>query len=262
MDSLTDLETNQQRHDYIHPEPCVILSYPNITQPNIRTGLTQFNGIHHQQSFDMGVAAPSNLYYSGMNPSSGTGVLPQPIHHQTVDQMPALGTYAVSGFSSDNSGRYNVFMDDARGPYKQKVSEGIRGNYQYFNATASSSVAPPIPRHSDGVTMMDTASFSQPQFRGNGIPSLVEVGPHGGVWNMSGESVTVPEQNHLIQGNYIGQNFQPAPPPWLDPHLNNTNSDGHNTAWNQSRPMPYMQGEDDVSLFFPSSSFMNRKFCE
>ncbi|KAF7822670.1 putative E3 ubiquitin-protein ligase ZFP1 [Senna tora] len=239
---------DQRRLDYFHSEPCIMLGRPNIPHPNIHTvvaasgntsnidshylpnaydngvmyGMAQFNGFHHQHNIDMGVAASSNLYYSGMNPSSGSGVLPQPINHRAIDQLPA----------SDNF---------ARGPYKRKITEGSRGNYQYFDATASSSVAPPNARHSEGVAMMDTPSFSLPQFTGNGIPSLVEVGPHGSMWSRSGESVMLHEPNHLIQGNYLGQHFQPAPPPWLDQQLNNANSDGHNTAWNHSRSMPYMQ---------------------
>lgn len=288
MDQMIDSEMNQQRHDYFHSEPCIILSGPNISQPNIHTvvtasgntnnidshylidaydngvmyGMTQFNGIHYQHNLDMGVAASSNLYYSAMNPSSGTGALPQPINQRASEQLPASSTYAISGFSSDNFGRCNGFMDDARGPYKQKIAEGTRGNYQYFNGAASSSVTPPNARHSDGVAMMDSASFSLPQFRGNGFPSLVEVGPHGSLWSRSGESFMVHEHNHLIRGNYLGQHFQPAPPPWLDQQLNSTNSDGHNMAWNQSRSMPYMQGEDDISFYsFPCFSLSTRMFC-
>ncbi|XP_054815178.1 probable E3 ubiquitin-protein ligase ZFP1 isoform X2 [Prosopis cineraria] len=267
---MTDLEMDRQRQDYYHSEPCLILRGPNISQPNIHTvvaasgntsnidshysldahenglmyGMTQFNGIHHQPNFDARAAASSGLYFSATTPPSGAGVVPQPFNYRASDQLPAPGTYAFSG----------IFMDDARGPYKQKITEGIRGNYQHFNAAASSSVAPPNTRHSDGVT----ASFSLPQFRGNHIPSLVEIGPHGCLWSRSGDSVLVHEHNHLIRGNYLGQRFQPAPPPWLDQQLNGTNSEGHNMAWNQSHSMPYLQATVNGSSLENANTGMQR----
>ncbi|XP_028763670.1 probable E3 ubiquitin-protein ligase ZFP1 [Neltuma alba] len=206
--------------------------------------MTQFNGVHHLPNPDVGAAACSSLFYSAINPASGAGVVPQPINYRATDQLPAPGTYAVSG----------IFMDDARCPYKLKVIEGIRGNYQHFNAAASSSVAPPNARHSDGVPV----SFSLPQFRGNHVPSLVEIGPHGSVWSRSGDSVMVHEHNHLIQGNYLGQHFQPAPPPWLDQQLNGTNSEGHNMAWNQSHSIPHMQAAVNGSSLENANTGMQR----
>ncbi|KAK7324551.1 hypothetical protein VNO77_28197 [Canavalia gladiata] len=263
MDQMTDSEMDQQRQGYYyHSEPCILTrGTSSITQSNIRTmvtasgnttnadshylpdaydnvrvyGITQYNGIQPPHNLDMGVPAPANLYYSGMNPSSGTGVFPLPLNHRASDQLPGSSTFAVTGVSSDNFGRSSGFIDDVRGPYKRKTAEGIRGGYQYFNASASSSIAPPNARHTDGVAMMDTSSFS---FR---VPSLVEVGPLGGAWNRSGESIMVHDHNHLIHGNYLGQHFQPAAPPWLDLQLNSNNNDAHTTAWNQSLPMPYMQ---------------------
>ncbi|KAJ1423151.1 Zinc finger, RING-type [Sesbania bispinosa] len=174
----------------------------------------------------MGVAAAGNLYYSGMNPSSGTAVFPPP-----------SSTFGLTGVSSDNFGRSTGFMDDVRGPYKSKISEGIRGNHPNFNASASSSVTPPNARHADGVAMMDATSFSYH------VPSLMEVGvgPHGSAWSRPGEPIMIHDHNHLIHGNYLGQHFPPAAPPWLDQQLNNNNNDGHPTAWNQSLPMPYIQ---------------------
>ena len=255
---------DQHRHGYFQSEPGILPRGTSISQPNIHTVVaasgnasnhdshylppdaydnagvfvSQYNGIQPQHNLNMGVAAAPNLYYSGMNPSSSTGVFPMPLNHRASDQLPGSGTYAVSVVSSDNFGRSSSFVDDVRGPYKRKSAEGIRGNYQYFNAPASSSTAPPNARHSDGVPMMDAASFSVH------VPSLVEVGPHGNAWSRSGESIMVHDHNHLIRGNYLGQHFQPVAPPWLDQQLNSNNNDGHTTAWNQSLPMPYMQGKD------------------
>ncbi|KAL9322188.1 hypothetical protein ACSQ67_010241 [Phaseolus vulgaris] len=265
MDQITDSEMDQQRRGYHHSEPCILTrGTTNISQPNnmhamVRAsgnttnvdshflpdaydnarvyGVTQYNGIQHPHNLDMGVPAAANLYYSGINPSSGAGVFPLPLNHRASDQLPGSSTFAVAGVSSDNFGRSSGFMDDVRGPYKRKVAEGMRGNYQYFNASSSSSIAPPNARHTtDGVAMMDAAPFS---FR---IPSLVEVGPHGSAWSRAGESIMVHDHNHLIHGNYLGQHFQPAAPPWLDQQMNGNNNDGHTTPWNQSLPMPYVQG--------------------
>ncbi|KAF1898029.1 hypothetical protein Lal_00032793 [Lupinus albus] len=260
MDQMTDSEMDQQNQGYLRSEPCIVLRGSTSTsQPNIRTmvaasrnttnvdsyylhdaydntrlyGLAQYNGVQHQHNLNMAGATAANIYYSGMNPSSSSGVFtPLPLNHRASDQLPGSNTFAVPGSSSDNFGRSSGFMDDVRGPYKRKIAEGIRGNHQYFNASASSSIAPPNARHADGVDMMDTASFSLH------MPSLVEVGPHGSAWNRSGESIMVHDHNHLICGNYLGQHFPPAPPPWFDQQLNN---DGHTTAWNQHLPMPYMQ---------------------
>ncbi|CAL0310174.1 unnamed protein product [Lupinus luteus] len=259
MDQITDSEMDQRRQGYFHSEPGVVSrGSASISQPNIRTmvaasgtttnvnsyylqdshdntgvyGLAQYNGIQPQHNFDMGGAAAANIYYSGMNPSSSTGVFTTlPLNHQASDQLPGSNTFAISGGSSDSFGRNSSFVDDVRGAYKMKIAEGVRGNHQYFNASASSSVVPPNARHADGIAM-DTASFSLHR------PSLVEVGQHGGGWNRSGESIMMHDQNHLIRGNYLGQHFPPAPRPWFDQQLNN---DGHTTAWNQPLPMPYMQ---------------------
>ncbi|KAL1299574.1 hypothetical protein HN51_044123 [Arachis hypogaea] len=259
MDKMIASEMDQHRQGYFHSEPGILPRGTGISHPNIRTivaasgstsnhdshylppdaydngvYVTQYNGVQPQHNRNMAVAATPNLYYSGMNPSSSTGVFPMPLNHRGSDQLPGSGPYAVSLVSSDNFGRSSSFMDDVRGPYKRKSAEGMRGNYQYFNAPASSSTAPPNARHADGVPVMDTASFPLR------VPSFVEVGPHGNAWSRSGDSIMVHDHNHLIRGNYVGQHFQPAAPPWLDQQLNSNNNDGHTTAWNQSLPMPYM----------------------
>ncbi|XP_045801288.1 probable E3 ubiquitin-protein ligase ZFP1 [Trifolium pratense] len=259
MDQMTDSDMDQQRQGYFHSEPCVLLRGPNVGHPNLRSvvtasgnatnvdshylpdaydnarvyGITQYNGMQPQHNLEMGVAAAGNIYYSGMNPSSSTGVFPLP--HRASDQLPGSSTFAISGVSLDNFGRSAGFMDDARGPYKRKVAEGIRGNHQHFNASTSSSIAPPNARHADGVAMMDTAPLP---FR---VPSLIGVGPHGGAWSRSGESIMVHDHNHLIHGNYLGQHFPPAAPPWLDQQVNANSNDGHTAGWNPSVPMPYIQ---------------------
>ncbi|TKY66460.1 E3 ubiquitin-protein ligase MBR1 [Spatholobus suberectus] len=137
-------------------------------------GMMQYNGIQH-----------ANLYYSGMDPSSG-----------------------------------NAASLNHNGAYKWKNAEEFRRNHQYFNALASSSVAPPNVRHTE-----------------NGIPSL----PHCSSRSRSGECMMVHDHNHLIRRNYLGQHFQPAAPSWPDQQLNSNNSDGRALSWHQSPPMPYVQ---------------------
>ncbi|RDX83042.1 putative E3 ubiquitin-protein ligase ZFP1, partial [Mucuna pruriens] len=216
--NLYDMDQmSQQRHGYFHSESNHFRGN-NVSRPNVCTvlaasgnaanldshylldaydngmmyGMTQYTGIQHQHNLDMGVP---NIYYSGVNPSTSTAV--------SLNNRPSgQSTFAVNG------------------TYKWKNAEGMRRNYQHFNASSSTSVAPPNARHAE-----------------NGIPSL----PHCSSWGRSGESVMVHDHNHLIRGNYLGQHFQPAAPPWPDQHLNTSNNDAHALAWHQSLPMPYVQ---------------------
>ncbi|CAL0333738.1 unnamed protein product [Lupinus luteus] len=190
------------------------------------SGVTQHTGIENQHNLDMDIPAAANLNHSRMNPSSSTGVLHLPLNHTASGQLYGSSASAVSG------------------AYKRKTAGRIRRNYQHFNASASSSVASPNARYSDGDGMMDIASFPMPQYRGNSIPPLVDIGADGSLWSGPGESNMVHDNNHLIRGNYLGQHFQPAPPPWLDRQLNSNINDGHAAAWNLSLPMPYIQAVD------------------
>lgn len=215
---------SQQGQGYFHSES-INFRGANVSRPNICTvvtasgnatnpdshylldaydngmlyGMTQYTGIQHQPDLHMGVPASASLYYSGMNPSTSTAVSQ---NHGASGQLSGSSTFAVNG------------------AYKWKNDEGMRGNYQHFNASASSSAAPPNARHAE-----------------NGIPSL----PHCSSWSRSGESMMVHNHNHLIQGNYLGQHFQPVASPWTDQQLNSNTNDGRALAWHQSLPMPYVQ---------------------
>ncbi|KAF1885027.1 hypothetical protein Lal_00028916 [Lupinus albus] len=242
----------QQRHGYFRSDPGIPSRGTNISTPNIHivttssgnttnlnshflpdmydnvmmNGVTQYTGIQNQHNLDMDIPAAANLYYSRMNPSSSSGVLHLPLNHTASDQLYGSSTSAVSG------------------AYKRKTAGRIRGNYQHFNASTSSSVASPNARYSDGDGMMDIAPFPMPQYRGSSIPPLVDVGANGSSWSGSGESNMVHDNNHLIRGNYLGQHFQPAAPPWRDQQLNCNINDGHAAAWNLFLPMPYTQAVD------------------
>ncbi|KAK7401790.1 hypothetical protein VNO78_13562 [Psophocarpus tetragonolobus] len=264
MDQKTDSEMDEQRQDNHNSEPCIpIRGITTNLQPNnihaiARVSgnttnvdshflpddydnarvheITQYNDIHHPQNIDTSVPATTNLYYSSINASTSTGVFPLPPNNRPFDQLPSSSTFAIASVSSYHFRTSSGFIDNVRGPYKRKSTEGIRGSYQYFNASSSSSIAPPNARHTDGVAMMDNTPFS---FH---VPSFVEVGPHGSAWNRANESIMVHNHNHLIHGNYLGQHFQPAPPPWLDQQLSSNNNDGHTTTpWTPSFSIPYVQ---------------------
>ncbi|KAF1899649.1 hypothetical protein Lal_00019779 [Lupinus albus] len=255
MNQTTDTAMDQQRSEYFQSEPCIPSRGTNISSSNIRTvvttsgnttnldshyvpdahdnvmmnrlaQITQFASVQNQHNRDMDVPAAPHLFYSGVNPSSITSALPPPLNHTVSDQLHGSSTSAISG------------------AYKRKNAERNRGNYQHSNASSSSSAAPPNALYTGGAGMMDIASFSMAQHRGNGIPSLVEVGPHGSSWSGSGESIMAPDHNRLIRGNYLGPHFQPAAAPWPEQPLNYNINDGHAAAWNQSLPMPYLQVRD------------------
>ncbi|XP_062094431.1 probable E3 ubiquitin-protein ligase ZFP1 isoform X1 [Humulus lupulus] len=275
------IEMDQQGQGYFYP-PAINLGHTtNFQQPNVRTmetasrsstnfeipfvperydntvfyGMTQYNGVHHHHhhNLDLNVAAPGNVYYAFMPPSSG-GVLPVPLNHGASDQMPSSSNYGVGGgISAEEYGRTNHFIDGARGgPCKRKLPEGVHGNYQHFNASAtpSSSVPPLNARHPGGVAVSDPSSFPlPPHYMGNGIPSIMEVGPQNGSRNRlvaAGLDCAVMHDhnhNHLAQGNYAGQHFQPSGI-WLEQHISSNSGDGSAQAWNQAPNLSLMHGNN------------------
>ncbi|KAM6550385.1 hypothetical protein CsatB_000193 [Cannabis sativa] len=284
------IEMDQQgQGGYFYPGPAINLGHtPNFQQPNVHTmetasrsssnfdnqyaperydngvfyGMTQYNGVqhHHHRNLDLNVAAPANVYYTFMPPSSGGGVIPVPLNHGTSDQMQASSSnYGVgggggNGISTDEYGRTNHFIDGARGgPCKRKLPEVVPGNYQHFNAsaTSSSSVPPLNARYPGGVAVSDPSPFPPPQYIGNGVQPIMEVGPQNGSRNRlvaAGMECAVMHDhnnhNHLAQGNYAGQHFQPPSGIWLEQHLSNNSGDGSAQAWNQAPNLSLMHGSN------------------
>ena len=230
-------------------------------------GIGQYNGVQHHHpvpSLDIGVAPGSNIYNPYLTPSSGNRGFPVSINHGPSDQLPSSSNHGVIGVSTDEYGRENHFMDGVRGACKRKNAEGILGNFQYINglASSSSSVPPFNTRHLEsGVSMMDSASFAQPQYRGNNAPSIMEVGSHRSVRNRSGavglDSVLAHNHNHLVQGNYIGHPFQPSGNPWVDQQSGNNGSDGGTLAWNHGPALPYLHGILSSHIFVSHFRFLN-----
>lgn len=273
---IIDPEMEPQGQGYLYPGPSIHLgTTTNFPQPNIRTmvtasgstttfdsqylperydsamfyGMTQYNTVQHHHNLDLGVATPANFYYSYMTPSSSAGVIPVPLNHGASDHLQSSSGYGMAGISADEYGRNTNFMDDVRGPCKRKTPEGFPGNYQHYSGSAShsSSVLPLNTRHPDGVTVMDAASLSIPQYIGTGNPSVMDVGPQSGVRNRlvaSGmDSSLTHDHSHITQGNYMGQHFQPTGTLWLDQHIGCNPGDGGASSWNQVPSIPpFMHG--------------------
>ncbi|XP_050219034.1 probable E3 ubiquitin-protein ligase ZFP1 [Mercurialis annua] len=268
---MVDLEVDRQGQGYLHPEPCILFGgvtnfpqsdmqavgnttnidahhLPECCESAVYYGMPQYHGVqhhpqHHAPNLDLGMATGPNFYVPFMNSSSGV-----PLSHGSCDHLPSSRYYGIVGVSADEYGINSHFMDNARGSYKRKNAEGNPGNFQYLNASASSSssVAPLSNRHPDGVALMDATSYAPPQYRGNSTPSIREVGSHRSVRNRLGATGLDPAlahiQNHFIQGNYINQPFQPAGCMWLDQHCNS--GEAGTSAWTQTPSITYMHGNN------------------
>ncbi|RZB76058.1 putative E3 ubiquitin-protein ligase ZFP1 isoform B [Glycine soja] len=195
-------QMSQQRHGYFHSES-IHFRGSNISQPNVCTLVTASGNGTNLDSHYLLDAYDNGMVY-GMTQYNGVQ------HQHNLD----MGVPAAANL-------YYSSMNPSSGAAVSLNAEVMRGNYQYFNASASSSVAPPNARHTE-----------------NGIPSL----PHCTSWSRSGESMMVRDPNRITRVNYLSQHFQPAaPPPWLDQQLNSNNNDGHALPWHQSLLMPYVQ---------------------
>ncbi|MBA0716585.1 hypothetical protein Golax_015405 [Gossypium laxum] len=274
---MIDLEMDQQGHGYLRHEPCSFLgnitNYPppdipmTVIAPGNTTSLDahplpehyengMFYGMpqypvpgvqhrHHPPNLDLGIGNASNFYIPYVaTPSSGV-----PMNHGPLDQMPSSRNYGPVGVSADEYARNFHFMNNDRGSYKRKTSEGIPGNFQHFNASSSSSssVTQLNTRHPDGVVPVDPASFTIPQYRGNDPPPIRDAGSQRSVRNRLGATAVDPVlmhgANHFLQGNYMAQPFQPAI------------TDGGASAWTQAPGVPYMHGSFSNLVLFPPRSF-------
>ncbi|KAJ8755041.1 hypothetical protein K2173_016508 [Erythroxylum novogranatense] len=268
---MMDIEMNQRSRGYLRPEPCIFLGgLPNLPQPDIQTiitttgnttnlsshnrpecydgamfyGVPQYQGVqhhshHHPPNPDLGVASGPNFYVPYMAQPSG---IPQ--NHRSCDQLSSSSSYGVIGVPADHH------IDNVRGAYKRKNADCNLGNFQYCNAFLSSgtSVSPVNARHPDGIALVDAASFTLPQYGGNGSPSVREVEAHRSTRNRLGASGLTPllaqNQNHLMHRNYVGQRFHPAGSIWLDQQFSNNSNDAAASAWTQSLSLPFIHGNN------------------
>ncbi|XVE50162.1 hypothetical protein DITRI_Ditri01bG0140000 [Diplodiscus trichospermus] len=261
---MIDLDMDLRGSGYVHHEPCFFLgSIRNYPPPDIQMAVTapgnttsldtrplprhyesgMFYGIHqypgfqhhhHSPNLDLGIGSASNFCIPYVaSPSSGV-----PVNHGTTDQVPSSSNYSLLGVSPDEYARNCHLMDNVRGSYKRKNSEGILGNFHHFNASqsSSSSVTPLNTRHPDGVATVDAASFAVPHYRGNGPQRVRDAISQRSVRNRPGATAVDPvlmhSANHFFQGNYMAQPFQA------------TITDGGASAWTQAPSVPYIHGSN------------------
>ncbi|KAL7216746.1 hypothetical protein ACSBR1_028641 [Camellia fascicularis] len=277
---MIDLDPDQLAQSHLRPEPHVLYgSVTNFPQPNVHTilpaagntdnfdihhlpdnhenalfyGMTHYNGFQHNHParyLDLGVATASNYYNPYMTPLGSR--VPLPINQGSHDQFPSSSNGGIVGVPTVDYGMNNHFMDGVGGSFKRKNADGIPGNFHYCNASAgsSSAIAPLNTRNIEpGMTPMDAASFSLPEYRGNDIPSIMEVGSHRSARNRPGaigpDSVLGHNPNHWTPANYPGQVFQTAGSPWLDQQFSSNSGDGGGTlTWSQAPPISYLHGSN------------------
>ncbi|KAL0406762.1 UNVERIFIED_CONTAM: putative E3 ubiquitin-protein ligase ZFP1 [Sesamum latifolium] len=273
---MIDMETDQQGHSHLHPEPCIFYrSAANFPQPNIHPvvpaqgnqcnfnfhhmperhdnglfyGVPHLNNVqpqHPATNLELAVAAPSGHYNPYLAPPSGIRDFPVQVNHGANDQLSLSSTHRFVGIPTDSYGRSLPYMDAIRGSFKRKNAEGFPGNYVYHNASAgpSSSIAPvtATPAESD-ITLTDAASFLPPEYGGDNLTPVVESSSHRSVRNRPGmigpESIVAHNATHLIQGTYVAPPVQLPGNPWLDMHLGANNGEIGHFAWPHA-PLPYM----------------------
>lgn len=274
---MIDMETDQQGHSHLHPEPCVFYgSLANFPHPNYSVvpapgnqcnfnfhhmperhdsalfyGMPQLNGAQHQHptpNLDLAIAAPSGHYNPYLAPPSGIRDFPVQFNHGTRDQLSLSSTHRIVGIPTDTYSRSIPYMDSIRASFKRKNAEGASGSYQYHNASAgpSSSVTPvtPMTVESD-ITLLDAASHLPPEYGGNDPTLMVESGTQRSGRNrphmIGHESVLVHNTGHLIQGNFAAPPVQLPGNPWLDMQFGANNGDIGTFAWAHA-PLHYAHG--------------------
>lgn len=264
---MTDMETDQQGHNHLHPEPCIFYgsiaafphpSFHSMVPPNqsnynfhpmqerhdstLFYGMPQLSGPQHQHNpgpnLDLAIAAPSGHYNPYMAPPSGIRDFPVQVNHGTRDQ---LSLSRVVGIPTEAYTRSIPYMDSIRASFKRKNAEGASGSFHYHNASAgpSSSVAPLTPMNAESdISLIEQNSFLPPNYGGNDSSLVVESGSQ-----RSGRNRLVTHNNgHLIQGNFATPPVQLPGNPWLDVHYGANNGEIGTFAWTHA-PVHYAHGK-------------------
>ncbi|KAJ4945365.1 hypothetical protein NE237_022063 [Protea cynaroides] len=276
---MLDGELHQLGQHHLLPEPCIFLGnivdfpHPNIypvlsasgNTSNIDNGMfygTQYNSIQHHHpmaNLDFGNVPASNFYDPYMIPSSGRRNLPVSLNHGPTDQLPSSSNHGIIGVSLGDFEGNNHFMDGVRGSCKRKNAEGFPRNSQHANgstSSSSSSSGPPLStglhhwerQFESGAGMLDVASFPPPEFGANGILSVTEGGPRRSVRSRSSplglqlDSNLLHNHHHLMQGNFMGQSFQPACSSLLEQQFGSNGGDAGTSTWNYAPTLPYLHG--------------------
>ncbi|OIT00360.1 PREDICTED: uncharacterized protein LOC109228891 [Nicotiana attenuata] len=262
---IIDLEADQRSQEYIPPEPLLYGSFTACPHPNVHTivptlgnnanfylhhlpdpreggllyGMSSSNGVqprHPATNVDTAIATSSNHYIPCVAAPSASTDFPVPVNHGLHDRRPFSSTHGILGISADSFGRNDPYMDSVRGSVKQKNHSALGGR--------STSVVPVITRARESdVSLTDTVSFTP--YGGNESSSSTEDGVQRSGRNRSAsdpDTVLQNNNNHLLQGNYVGQAYQFPGDPWLDLPFNSSGAEAETWAWNQAAPLPYLPG--------------------
>ncbi|XP_052178924.1 probable E3 ubiquitin-protein ligase ZFP1 isoform X2 [Diospyros lotus] len=276
---MMDLQMDQQAPSRTFPEPTVIpMGVPNFLQPNVPAmlpatgtpanfdtrrpldshenailyGMAPYNAFQHHhpaRDLDFGVPVASNYYNPYMTP--GCRMIPLPINQVFHDQLPSQSNCGIIGVPADDYRRNSYIMDGVRGSFKRKTAEGIPGSFQYCNASvgSSSAVYPMSVRPDPGVSMVDASSFPLPEYRGNDIPAVMEVGSHRSARRSAIQPDTMLSHNpnQSIRANFPGHPFQTASSPWLGQHFS-SGSGGGTLTWSQAPAATFLHGSVNAGL--------------
>ncbi|KAJ4976209.1 hypothetical protein NE237_001315 [Protea cynaroides] len=276
---IFDLEIHQLGQHHLHSEPCVFLGsaaefprpdiYPVLSASgntgNIDNGMfyrAQYNGLHQNQpmaNLEFGGVPASYFYDPYMIPSSGRRMFPIPLNHGPTDHLPSSSSHGIIGVNLGEYERNNHCMDCVRGSCKRKNAEGFSGNSQYANGSTSSSSFPSgtslitglhrwEQQFESGAGIPDVTAFPPPEFGGNGFVLITEGGPRRSAQVRSNpvgfqlDSTLLHNHHHLIQGNYIGQSFQPARGTLTEQQFGSNGGDGSASTRNYAPTFPSLHG--------------------
>ncbi|KAF9608717.1 hypothetical protein IFM89_010849 [Coptis chinensis] len=273
---VVDMDIDQQAQGHIHPDHCFFVGnnahlphpsmYPVLSASGSASNIdmhhfanshdssmfygSHFNGLQHRNpvtNMDLGVS--SNFHSPCMIPPPVNRVFP--ISHVSCDQLPYSSHHGIAAVGISDFGGNHQFMDGVRNSGKRKNAEGVPGSYLHVNASASSSSAslcmpPPSVgilqsegQLESGAAVLEATASVPPEYGVNGV-SLISGGGSARSVRSRGLQVESPmllNPNHLAQGNYINQSFQPAA--WVEQQFGTSASDGSTSSWNYT-PMHYL----------------------
>ncbi|KAJ0985978.1 hypothetical protein J5N97_004334 [Dioscorea zingiberensis] len=206
------------------------------------------------------VGASSNFDNHHPFPSSSSRNFSVFQNDGSADNIPSSGNNRLVGENVGGFGMANYFADSDRRSCKRKNAEVMPGNYSDINRPMSSSVSFSSPYLSlnsaqqpwNGTTHEYCFNFSNSSFvtpsgyMGSGI--LPTTGrSHRSMWDRSTfashqlEPAVVHHNNYLVQGNFMGQTFQPANNSLMDQFGSNV-GEGRYSNWTNPHSMTHLPG--------------------
>ncbi|PIA31297.1 hypothetical protein AQUCO_05100081v1 [Aquilegia coerulea] len=234
--------------------------FPANHDSNIYYGIgNQFTSLqHHTYATNMDLGASSNFHNPCMIPPSGSRVFSIP--HVASDHLPSSSHHGIAGGGINEFGGNHHFMDSVRSSGKRKNAEAVPGHYHQVNGLASSSSSslgmPPLntgmphceEQLEPGVCVFESSTSIPPEHRVNGVVPVTATGGRFGrsvrsrsnTLGLQMESPMMTNPNHLVQGNYMGQAFQPAS--WGEQQFGSNGNEGSSSTWNYTPAIPYLNG--------------------